>query len=514
MFSSIYAQPELDIRPGSIRFEDYFHRLENVYFINKGDQRLQVDSISYKNNYYFIRFASNYSTPFYIEPGDSVLMDCILAGYLYVPISDTTDTMYVYSNSRTGVEDIRVKIDYFDDDYNESVISGIITSGGIPVAGADVYFFAGGNILVDSAKTDLAGNYSVNLYPGDYLIAAEKEFHYLTFFDGKPDPFTANLIHLEEFSSAVANIDLVPSVATSYSISGKITDSLTNAPLKKAVIVVKKGTHTPGKRTNLNFDGGIYTTIAKSDGSYIVPDIMIPDFYYLQAFSNYYVPGYYTLANASAVFWQNADTLLVNSSLINKDVKLLRDSSYGGGQAIGQAVTQGENILFDVMVYAQPVNSHNLYTFGSARDTGYFKVNYIPYGTYNLIGQKTGFEDAYYGPIVIDSLNTDISGILLVFNLLSGEQEPYLPAEFVLHQNYPNPFNPITNFDINVPYETDINLKVYSILGELVSTLYNGNLKAGNYTFRFDASKLSSGTYLVVMNTGNNIYSRKILLLK
>src|SRR5690606_39561363 len=105
----VLAQPELEIEPDDLRFEDIFSRLENAYFINEGNVTLRIDSIVYKNHLYYVRFDNQYTMPFFIEPYDTVRMDCILAGYYFVPSIDTSDTMWVYSNSVDGVEKIEVE---------------------------------------------------------------------------------------------------------------------------------------------------------------------------------------------------------------------------------------------------------------------------------------------------------------------------------------------------------------------------------------------------------------------
>ena len=93
------------------------------------------------------------------------------------------------------------------------------------------------------------------------------------------------------------------------------------------------------------------------------------------------------------------------------------------------------------------------------------------------------------------------------------------PVNFELAQNYPNPFNPSTTISIGLPVKSDISLDVYNIVGEKVLTLYNGELEAGNYDYNVNASNLSSGIYVYVLNSvgedGNHsTLSRKMTLLK
>jgi len=93
------------------------------------------------------------------------------------------------------------------------------------------------------------------------------------------------------------------------------------------------------------------------------------------------------------------------------------------------------------------------------------------------------------------------------------------PVNFELAQNYPNPFNPTTTINIGLPVRADVSLDVYNIVGEKVLRLYSGELEAGNYNYIFDASNLTSGIYIYVLNAvgsdgKNSTLSRKMTLLK
>jgi hypothetical protein len=89
-----------------------------------------------------------------------------------------------------------------------------------------------------------------------------------------------------------------------------------------------------------------------------------------------------------------------------------------------------------------------------------------------------------------------------------------LPKVFSLSQNYPNPFNPSTIINYTVPMNTNVSLKVYNVLGQLVATLYNGFQKAGSYAANFDGSKFASGVYIYRLESNNFTQSKKMLLLK
>ncbi len=89
-----------------------------------------------------------------------------------------------------------------------------------------------------------------------------------------------------------------------------------------------------------------------------------------------------------------------------------------------------------------------------------------------------------------------------------------LPTKYNLNQNYPNPFNPSTAIDFSIPKESQVVLKIYNVIGQEVSTLVNGELHAGNYSFNFNAINLPSGIYLYRLNAGAYSATKKMILLK
>ena len=102
----------------------------------------------------------------------------------------------------------------------------------------------------------------------------------------------------------------------------------------------------------------------------------------------------------------------------------------------------------------------------------------------------------------------------LSMDVVSVEKEELQPISFRLDQNYPNPFNPSTTIDFSIPQKELVSLRIFNSLGEEVAELINETKNAGNYAVKFDASQLSSGIYFYVINAGNFIESRKMILLR
>lgn len=93
-------------------------------------------------------------------------------------------------------------------------------------------------------------------------------------------------------------------------------------------------------------------------------------------------------------------------------------------------------------------------------------------------------------------------------------EDETLPAEFTLSQNYPNPFNPTTKINYALPKDEFVTLEVFNILGEEVANLVEGKVTAGSHSVEFDASNLSSGTYIYRLTAGKFVSTKKMILLK
>ena len=112
----------------------------------------------------------------------------------------------------------------------------------------------------------------------------------------------------------------------------------------------------------------------------------------------------------------------------------------------------------------------------------------------------------------------------VVNDVQEDETNNTVPTDFALSQNYPNPFNPSTSINFSVPVNSDVTLRIYNLLGQVVTTLVNEEVSAGHYSTIWNGSddngfQVSSGVYLYEMKAnGNNgkAYSqiKKMVLLK
>jgi hypothetical protein len=89
------------------------------------------------------------------------------------------------------------------------------------------------------------------------------------------------------------------------------------------------------------------------------------------------------------------------------------------------------------------------------------------------------------------------------------------PGKSVLAQNYPNPFNPSTTIEFVVPQAGWVSLKVYNMLGQEITTLYDGNVEVGKvHTAEFCAGGLASGLYYYQLRGGGAVLTRRMMVLR
>jgi len=89
-----------------------------------------------------------------------------------------------------------------------------------------------------------------------------------------------------------------------------------------------------------------------------------------------------------------------------------------------------------------------------------------------------------------------------------------IPNSFSLSQNFPNPFNPATKIKFVLPKSSFTKLIICDILGIVVKTLVNEELKRGSYEYEWDGSNYTSGVYFYKLVTADFTESKKMILIK
>jgi hypothetical protein len=107
-----------------------------------------------------------------------------------------------------------------------------------------------------------------------------------------------------------------------------------------------------------------------------------------------------------------------------------------------------------------------------------------------------------YKTISIYAGASDVEGSHLVAN------------NFTLKQNYPNPFNPATTIAYSLAKSSQVQLKVFDMLGREIASLVDEYQTAGEHETSFSASSLPSGIYYYTLNTGSHSQTKKMALVR
>lgn len=94
------------------------------------------------------------------------------------------------------------------------------------------------------------------------------------------------------------------------------------------------------------------------------------------------------------------------------------------------------------------------------------------------------------------------------------EALPEIPSGVILHPAYPNPFNPSTNISFSLAEVGNVELALYDVTGRKVSQILSGAYSAGDHSAVIDASRLSSGVYLINLRVNGVSLSRLVTLVK
>jgi hypothetical protein len=103
--------------------------------------------------------------------------------------------------------------------------------------------------------------------------------------------------------------------------------------------------------------------------------------------------------------------------------------------------------------------------------------------------------------------------------VVEEEPGPSLPLVYELRQNYPNPFNQSTQLEWQVPQTGQVEIALFTVLGQQVTVLYQGEQAAGRYRLSFTGRDetgrmLTSGLYFCRMSAGSFSKHIKILLVR
>ena len=128
------------------------------------------------------------------------------------------------------------------------------------------------------------------------------------------------------------------------------------------------------------------------------------------------------------------------------------------------------------------------------------------------------FGDQYVAdpPMQTVTVTNDSSDYYIEFNYVTTgiENKEPIPKSFYVKQNYPNPFNPTTTLEFGLPVQEQVEVSVYNLAGQKVSTLFDGTMSAGVHRLKWDGNGMASGMYFYKIQTPKKTVIKRMLLIK
>ncbi len=213
---------------------------------------------------------------------------------------------------------------------------------------------------------------------------------------------------------------------------------------------------------------------------------------------------------ATIEFPVTADDSLFN--VIHRD-SLGTESTYyeNAGNSGAFPPGEGEELTPNRVAYLGDADGDGIVEIAAS----FFGIN----DTLSVIDETWNADDERYERTVRERFAVENRPMMRIFEvdadfIVSVDEHGALPGRYVLDQNYPNPFNPITYVAFDVPVQSDVRIAVFDVTGRQVALLANGTVAAGRHEVTFDGSRLSSGTYLIRMDTPHGRFTRKAVLIK
>ncbi len=154
-------------------------------------------------------------------------------------------------------------------------------------------------------------------------------------------------------------------------------------------------------------------------------------------------------------------------------------------------------------------------------DDGDFYIAIYEYSNASTIGLDTSSNGHSYKklPTGWEAVTTGEIMIHCIVENGTGSEDPGIVPFVFTASNYPNPFNPETSISYSIPKDGQTSLTIYNTKGQIVKTLVNNNLKAGEYKAVWNGTdnmnnSVASGIYFYRLDNNNRSLTRKMLLSK
>jgi hypothetical protein len=237
-------------------------------------------------------------------------------------------------------------------------------------------------------------------------------------------------------------------------------------------------------------------------------------------------PGFYNLQTPLSAAQGNypaGKATQARETLQGQLTQVLFNDAEGNGQVLyfGNATTDQPESNFEMP------GMFNSFDARFASNNGAVSMNHASYvvnvhsSSYPVTMKFTNVS----GPVTVTDMNGTLIGTAVnngfvtisdpgITQVQIAEKQGDAPsvAGYALEANTPNPFTQTSTINFSLPQESVVSLLVYNQLGEVVQTLVNATVGAGDHQVVFDGSQLPAGAYYYTLKAGNFVQTQRMTL--
>lgn len=172
----------------------------------------------------------------------------------------------------------------------------------------------------------------------------------------------------------------------------------------------------------------------------------------------------------------------------------------------------------DISVGRKPHPTSNIVTHTQTDVNGNYKFTGLDNGIYQMLVEIAGLPlDSTYN-FTVSSTDTAFKGFNYIANSSSIYPTSRTDVGITEVKNisqvgvYPNPFQSQTTAAFTLKQSSQVDISLYNLLGEKISTIESGFLVGGDHKYNIPVP--SNGVFFLVINTGGNVSTEKIICVK
>ena len=225
------------------------------------------------------------------------------------------------------------------------------------------------------------------------------------------------------------------------------------------------------------------------------------------------LPTYY----GDVLFWDDATTIMIPGSPLNDgyDINFIEGLNPGGSGFIGGLVSEGANFVAEGDPIASATillmsENDEVVAYAVSGEDGLYSFGNLPWGTYAIYIEILGYSRVM-NMVTIGPENPSAENLDFIVNsndiVISSQEELILNDQIGL---YPNPVSDQLFLTFDLYKKANLNVEITNVTG-MVVVESNNFFDIGEQHISFETHSFQSGVYMVSINDGKNIFTRKFV---